>query len=153
MSGVSYLQKSVKHITKKKDPNKKHSVFWTYVHSLFENRDRFSPCFSAAGFPSKSKPQHPQPQEVISLSDFSSPPTAWSQQPNLLCHTHPHHFQHFWASRCWVIDGVASPVHRRAIWQVAHVIHEQSTWQRWAWQHWHVDRGSFEHYPIALDTN
>ncbi len=68
-------------------------------------------------------------------------------------------FHHFGIARCWVIDGVASPVHGRAIRQVAHVIHEQSTWQRWASPltcgSWIMDRSiqsnSFR-YQILVDV-
>lgn len=69
VSGVSYLQKFVKHITKKNDPNKKHSVFWTYVHSFFENRDSFPPVLVQLGFVQNLSPTA-QPQQVIGLSDF-----------------------------------------------------------------------------------
>lgn len=72
---------------KKKDPNKKHSVFWTYFSRFYLKTGGFPPCFSTAGFRSKSKPQPPQPQQVIGLSRFSITSNGLVQQPNLLCHT------------------------------------------------------------------
>lgn len=114
-------------------------------HSLFENRDRVFPCFSAAGFRSKSKPQPPEPQQVIGLSDFSSPPTAWSQQPNLLCHTPSPPLPAFWSFkvlgdwwRCqpcsWACHLASSPRHSRTkhVAKVSLATLTRGSWIVWA---------------------